>query len=99
MIPAPLAGAALLALAWMVLWWLAGGRKPLSPISCATISVAAAVLALDKASDGRALAAAMCIAGCIIWAANAGDRARKRATGRRLDDIVDAVVTRRDRST
>lgn len=74
MIPDPIGGLAVITLTWMVLWWVAGRRRPLSPLSCMTIAVAFGVLALSDASTERPWWALVEVANVLIYAHAAGER-------------------------
>lgn len=92
MIPAEVVGLAIITVAWTGLWWLAGGRADLSPLSCRALAVCWAVMALHEASHFQSLAMSVFYLWLAwSWAAKGAKRERTRrmlAAWRHPDDAA-----------
>lgn len=61
--PPELVGVAILAVLWLPLWWLAGGRRPLTWRAPLTVAAAAGIMAVDQ-GDLLAMTAALAWTWC-----------------------------------
>lgn len=87
MIPDAVGGLALLTLAWLALWWLVGGRKPLSSTCCTVGAIAWGVLALDAASIQHWSAVPMGLC-ALLTAGDAGMRRGEEARAARVGRLA-----------